>query len=121
MSPSTYMADSLRRLDGLGGNNTIRGYALHRFMDDVRLLSNIELRYQMASMWLVRQFVQWQLVLFADAGRVWPDLDAVSVDGLHASTGAGIRLIWNRDFAMRFETARSAEQSTVLLTLDRSF
>ena len=115
------IGDSLRRLEGLGGNNTIRGYALHRFMDDVRLLSNTELRYQIASTWLVQQFLQWQLVLFTDAGRVWPDLDSVSAGGFHASTGAGIRLIWNRDFAMRFETAHTGEGDTALFSLNHSF
>ena len=68
------VGSSFDRVDGLGGNNSLRGFTLHRFMDDVRFLSNSELRYALHSTRLLGQLVEINGVAFADVGRVWTDL-----------------------------------------------
>ena len=115
------VGSSFDRVDGLGGNNSLRGFTLHRFMDDVRFLSNSELRYMLHSMRLLGQLVEINGVGFVDFGRVWEDLDSFSLSDPHGSVGGGLRFVWNRDFTMRVEAAHSGEQNSALATMDRNF
>ena len=73
------VGSSFERVDGLGGNNSLRGFNLHRFMDDVRFLSNSELRYKLRTIRVLGQLVELNAVSFVDVGRVWTDLDAFTL------------------------------------------
>ena len=115
------VGSSLDRVDGLGGNNSLRGFTLNRFMDDVRFLSNSELRYMIRTVRVLGQFIELNGVAFADVGRVSPDLGSFSLSEPHASAGGGLRFIWNRDFTMRIEAAHSGEQNSAIATMDRHF
>ena len=115
------VGSSKRRVGGLGGDNSLRGFLPHRFVDDVRFLSNVELRYRVAAHWFRGQYLQWLVSAFSDAGRVWGDLRDIGISGMHLSPGLGLRLHWDADFVVRMEGARSAEQTVFLLKIRRNF
>lgn len=115
------VGNSFDCVDGLWGNNSLRGYTLHRFMDDVRFLSNSELRHLLHTNRVLGQLIEINGVGFVDVGRVWEDLGSFSMSDSHASVGGGLRLVWNRDFTMRIQAAHSGEQNSVLAMMDRNF
>ena len=100
-----------RRIKGLGGGDSLRGYDTQRFTDNVRFFSNSELRYQLRAVRFYRQHLEWTAVAFADAGRVWPDLGSVTPSGMHLTGGIGLRLYWNDDFVVSAALGLSREQA----------
>ena len=110
-----------RRVKGLGGSDSLRGFDTQRFTDDVRFLSNVELRYQLYDIWFYGQYIEWQGMIFFDAGRVWPDLDHIGWSGMHVSGGAGVRMVWDADFVIRMGTGVADEQMDIWLSLGHNF
>ena len=110
-----------RRVKGLGGSDSLRGFDTQRFTDDVRFLSNIELRYQLYDIWFYGQYIEWQGTVFLDSGRVWPDLDQIGWSGMHVSGGAGVRMVWDADLVIRMGTGVADEQMDVWLSLGHNF
>jgi hypothetical protein len=104
-----------RRVKGLGGSETLRGFDAQRFTDDVRFFTNTELRYRLHSHWSFKQYLEWHGVLFGDTGRVWPRLGDVGLSGPHMTAGAGLRCYWNNDFVIRLDLGFSREQVYVAL------
>ena len=105
------IAGSSGRMKGLGGDSSLRGFAPQRFIDDVRFLSNSELRFRLANQQVLRQYLEWQAIVFADLGRVWPNLGELTPRNMHLTGGAGLRLHWNADFVIRLEVGQSSEQT----------
>jgi outer membrane protein assembly factor BamA len=99
-----------RRVTGLGGDETLRGFNTQRFIDDVRFFSNTELRFALHRHRLLRQYLEWNAVAFADLGRVWPNLASLGLAGTRATGGAGMRLYWDEDFVVSVEVRPSAER-----------
>ena len=110
-----------RRVQGLGGSGSLRGFDTQRFTDDVRFFSNAEFRYQIYDMWFFRQHIEWQGMVFFDAGRVWADLDQIGLSGMHSSGGAGVRMIWDADFVIRMGVGVAGEQTDIWLALGQNF
>ena len=104
-----------RRIKGLGGGDSLRGFDSQRFTDNLRFISNSELRYHLRSSRVARQHLEWQGALFMDAGRVWPALDKLTLNDMHLTAGAGARLFWNADFVIRLDVGFSSEQPYVTL------
>jgi outer membrane protein assembly factor BamA len=115
------LGSSRNRIKGLGGDASLRGYDTQRFVDDVRFMSNTELRYHLRELTLFRQHLEWRGLAFFDLGRVWPDLQSLSMTDMHLTGGGGLRLLWNADFVIRMEMGFSAEQTTLELVLRNSF
>ena len=99
-----------RRVTGLGGDESLRGFNTQRFIDDVRFFSNTELRCVLHRHRLLRQYLEWNGIAFVDLGRVWPDLGALTLAGARMTGGAGMRLFWDEDFALSVEARFSAER-----------
>ena len=110
-----------RRVKGLGGSDSLRGFDTQRFTDDTRFFSNAELRYQIYNMVFYRQDIECLGVVFFDAGRVWPDLDQIGLSGMHISGGGEIRLVWDADFVIRVGLGRGGEQTNRWLSLGQNF
>jgi outer membrane protein assembly factor BamA len=93
-------------LPRLGGPTLLRGYARDRFRDRVALLASLEYRYPI-----------WRQVsgfLFADAGRVLPDLSeagraALAPQLLRPSGGAGLEVFQVDSVLVRGQVAGSPE------------
>ena len=93
-------------LPRLGGPTLLRGYARDRFRDRVAVLASLEYRYPIWS--------RLSGFLFADAGRVLPDLKeagrtALSPQLLRPSGGAGLEVIQVDNVLMRAQVAGSPE------------
>lgn len=100
-------------LPALGGAYTLRGYNLFRFRDRHAFMINAEYRWQI---WLFTD-----LAVFADAGQVYSDLTDLSLDDLHASYGAGIRIHTGRRGLARGDVAWSVEGMQIHLRLTTEF
>lgn len=103
----------LYMLPALGGAYTLRGFELYRFRDRHALLLNAEYRWQV---WLFAD-----LALFADAGQVFSDFDEISLDELHTSYGAGVRLRTYSAGLARVDLARSIEGTQLHIRLSAYF
>ena len=110
-----------RRVKGLGGSDSLRGFDTQRFTDNIRFFSNAELRYRIHEMLFYRQHIEWQGMMFFDAGRVWPDLDQIGLSGMHGSVGGGLRIIWDADFVIRLGMGVAGEQTDFWLSLGQNF
>mgnify|MGYP002641395913 CR=1 FL=1 len=115
------LGDPERTVRGVGGDGSIRGYAPNRFQDDVRFLTSTEVHRHLGSTYWLRQYLEWRLVGFIDAGRVWHHLSQVRPGRLHSGMGAGVRVIWDEDFVVRLEVARSSEDRVAFVKLSRSY
>jgi len=73
----------LQMLIPLGGNRTLRGYSLGRFIDKTAGLLNIELRFPI--------YGRLGGLLGADAGRVWPSPEHLSIYNWHSNLVVGLR------------------------------
>ena len=105
----------------IGGAATLRGYESRRFADTTKLLWTSELRRFFRPIWVRRQFIQAQAIVFCDIGRVAPGVaDLVGVD-YHAGAGAGIQATWNSQLTLRFDVAFSPEGHKIYLAFGDMF
>lgn len=100
-----------KRIKGLGGGDSLRGFDTQRFTDNVRFFTNTELRYHLRSLHIYRQYLELHGALYVDTGRVWSDLDALTLRNLHFTGGMGLRIYWNADFVIRLGIGFSPEQT----------
>ncbi len=91
----------------LGGSRTLRGFGSFRFRDRNLALLNAEFR------WMI--FPILDMALFADAGHVFPAVEALSLYDLEVSGGLGFRLRTRRRVLARFDLARSREGFTLYI------
>lgn len=97
-------------IDGLGGAQTLRGYAEDRFAAPVMALANIELRYRFWQANLLEQHLGFYIIPFLDAGGVWDNLSRISnLQNLRFSIGPGAQIAWNEDTILRFDYGISPE------------
>jgi len=112
--PYIYSSYSLTtKPDGLGGAKTLRGILRNRIVGDGIAFGNIELRYTFLQKIVWKQNLSLGLTGFMDGGmvvqdhpirkdQVPPDQQSFyffrSADGLHLSTGLGLRVAINRNF-----------------------
>ncbi len=99
-----------RRVKGLGGSDSLRGFDRQRFTDNVRFFSNLEMRYQLFNTRAFKQYFEWHGIFFMDMGRVWPHLGRLTLKRMHRTAGGGLRLYWNSEFVIRADLGFSAEQ-----------
>ena len=110
-----------RRLKGLGGSDTLRGFDRQRFTDNVRVLTNTEARYQLGSTVAFKQHLELHGVLFVDTGQVQPGFNELRVLDFHITAGWGLRIYWNADFVLRSDFGISEEQVYTTVKLSNLF
>ena len=111
-----------RRVKGLGGSDSLRGFDTQRFTDDVRFLSQCRIALPTVRHLVLRtvhrvaggNFFSMQ----AESG---PDLDKIGWSGMHISGGAGVRMVWDADLVIRMGTGIADEQVDVWLSLGHNF
>jgi hypothetical protein len=89
-------------LPGLGGALLLRGYDGGHFRDRVAGLASAEYQWDLSSEW-------FSAFAFADAGRVFPDLDSVSLEELRLGFGGGVELHTKTSFLGRLSLASSVD------------
>ncbi len=106
---------------GLGGDRYVRGYEGNRFIDKYRLFFGWELRWDPYKVSYAGQDFIFGVVPFVDFGRVWGTLNPFYFGKLHASTGLGLRILWNKRFVIRADWAMNEERKAVFIELGNSF
>lgn len=110
-----------RRMKGVGGSDSLRGFDRQRFTDNVRLFTNTEARWSLGESRLKKQYIEWLGVVFVDTGQVQPGFSDVGPLDFHVTAGFGLRAYWNEDFVVRTDVGLSSEQVDVNMTLRNLF
>jgi len=105
----------------IGGDSYLRGYTENRYLDKIRLALGFELRWDPLFLSIYRQDLTLGFVPFFDIGRVWPSFREFKLDNFHASTGWGMRLIWNSRFIIRADWAVNHEGTAFYINLGNAF
>ncbi len=89
------------QLPQLGGKALLRGYAADRFRDRTAAVASAEYMWDLSSFMLAS--------VFADVGRVYPDIRDISVDDLRVGYGASLQLVEKRSFLAGISVASSID------------
>lgn len=98
---------SFERHLGLGGDSSLRGVPRLLFVGQHKVLGNFELRFETASMTILKQDLTFFIHTFLDAGRVWLKDDPLVLDDIHSSYGAGLHVLWKKDLVGAIDVGRS--------------
>ena len=93
----------------LGGSDNLRGYRSYRFTDDNMISATAEYRWE--------AFSALDMAVFADAGKVFPQHTAWTLQNLESSVGVGFRFHASHRVFLRLDTAFSHEGFQVWIGL----
>jgi hemolysin activation/secretion protein len=109
--------------EGLGGAKNLRGIIRNRVVGDGIAYGNIELRWKFVKFYFIKQNFYLSLNTFIDGGQVvkpikfsktfseagYTESDYFSNDNeaLHASWGAGLRIVMNQNFIIAVDHGRA--------------
>lgn len=102
-------------LPALGGSNLLRGFYANRYVDNVLLALQPELKIKITnSVWLA---------LFTGVGNVYNDIEDIDLGKIKTATGAGVRIKIkdNPRLNFRIDFAKSNESSGCYFTLMEAF
>ncbi len=88
-------------METLGGPEALRGFNNYRFRDDNLISLSAEYRWEPAPF--------WELALFYDSGKVFPDGVNWSLKDLERGYGIGMRIKIRRTVLFRFDVGHSTE------------
>jgi hypothetical protein len=88
-------------LPTLGGSTYLRGYELDQFRDRIAALGTVAYGWDLSS-WMTAN-------LFADAGRVYDHLHALTLEGMRVGYGLGLDLHHGGDFVTELSLASSID------------
>ena len=97
----------------LGGNATLRGFPEFRFRDSKLLYFSAEYRWE--------TWPAVELVVFYDAGRVFPESQDLDFEHFEKSIGGGIRFKTSKRTVVRLEVGRSDEDTRIHFQFGPSF
>ena len=106
-----------KRQAALGGNRSLRGYPLNRFVARTMTLANVELRYSFAEITPWGQRFEFKAVVFYDAGNAYdkpfrPFYEPRFEDYKHCG-GAGLVIAWNQATIIHCYYGMSPETSAI--------
>jgi endonuclease/exonuclease/phosphatase family metal-dependent hydrolase len=96
----------------LGGNNTLRGYPIDRFVDKGMMLMNTEMRFPI--------FSRLKGVAFYDVGRVWKDAEDIDLRSFHSNPGIGFRYVMDT-FVVRLDVGFGKETTGLYFNFGHAF
>lgn len=88
-------------MESLGGADALRGFDTYRFRDENLISLSTEYRWEPAKF--------WELALFYDAGKVFPQGDDWNFNDLQHGYGIGLRLKLEKSVILRFDVGHSDE------------
>lgn len=106
---------------GFGGDRFMRGYQSNRFIDHIRTIIGFELRWDPILFNFANEDVILGFVPFIDIGKVSNTMENYFKGMVHASTGWGFRINWNKRFIVRYDLAVNQEEASMFLELGNSF
>jgi len=105
----------------LGGENTLRGYGLNRFIDNSFLLCNLEERIRLFRWEIFNVTADWELAPFVDLGAVVNSLDRASANDFEFNPGIGFRAIVRPNITGRIDVGIGREGPAVFVGLGYPF
>lgn len=106
---------------GLGGQDTLRGAPTFRFIDNLKLIHQLELRTRFYNGQVFGQHLQVSVNPFWDIGRVWDKKTKITFDNFHNSFGSEFRFTWNANYIASFTIGVSRESTSTYLTFGETF
>jgi outer membrane protein assembly factor BamA len=106
---------------GLGGFPTLRGYSSNRYVGEVTVGADAELRWSFSEFVVWDQRLKTALATFADVGRVFDSPGSFSTHDWKNSYGVGLRLAWNLATVISFDYGMSREGSFFFMQLGQPF
>ncbi|MFN6945197.1 MAG: Omp85 family outer membrane protein [Cytophagaceae bacterium] len=105
----------------LGGAYALRGYREARFVGRVTALANMELRTRFYQRRILNQHLAFYVVPFYDAGSIWDSFRHIEINNFRGNPGLGARIVWNQATILRFDYARSREDSQFFFVFGHTF
>jgi outer membrane protein assembly factor BamA len=105
----------------LGGETTLRGYGLYRFIDNSYLLLNLEERIRLFRLRLFNVLADWELAPFVDLGSVMASLDRTNSASFQANPGIGVRAVLRPNIVGRVDVGIGKEGPAVFVGLRYPF
>jgi len=116
------IGNSFQRHEGLGGAKTLRGQPRLLYVGPHKLVVNLELRWRVLDMTILRQELTYYVHTFTDFGRVWMKNDRFSLAQLHFAEGVGVHVQWKKEFVAVLDVGRSRFQDmAIYLTFGNLF
>jgi hypothetical protein len=91
-------------METLGGPDSLRGFDRMRFRDENLTSMSAEYRWEPSP--------YWELALFYDAGKVFPQTTNWNFNDLETGYGFGVRFKLPRSVLIRFDIGRSSDEGT---------
>lgn len=92
-----------RTLQGLGGIGSMRGFRLNRFVGNVMMLGNFEIRYDVFSFNTKRSTIAFKIVPHVDVGAAYDSVSDTKLSELRINGGGGLYLQWNQSNVIRLD------------------
>jgi len=105
----------------LGGENTLRGYGLNRFIDNSFLLCNLEERIRLFRWEVFGVTADWEIAPFVDLGAVMDALDKARASDFEFNPGIGFRAIVRPNIIGRVDMGVGREGPAVFVGLGYPF
>jgi outer membrane protein assembly factor BamA len=105
---------------GLGGERTLRGYRLDRFIGPAAAAANLELRWTFVKFPLFAQSFSLQIAPFVDTGRVFDRVELAANDW-KVDAGAGLRIGWNRSTLVMIDFGASREDTGLFIDFGMAY
>jgi len=105
----------------LGGQNSLRGFGIGRFVDDHSIVLNIEERIQLFHLRLFGTVAEVETAPFLDIGKVMSNLGYRLLSNYEFNPGIGFRAIARPNVVGRVDVATSKDGHAVFAGLDFPF
>jgi outer membrane protein assembly factor BamA len=106
---------------GLGGYRTLRGYAQDRFIADVKVLTNVEARFNFYETDQFGQSFEFMAVPFIDAGKVFDKVTQTDLIDYKVTYGSGLRIAWNQATIIMMDYGKNSEESGLYINFGHIF
>jgi outer membrane protein assembly factor BamA len=116
------IGNSYLRHEGLGGAKTLRGQPRLLYVGPHKMVVNLELRWRMMDVTILRQDLTCYVHGFTDFGRVWMKHEHFGLTQLHFAEGAGVHVQWKKEFVAVVDIGRSRHKDmAIYLTFGNLF
>jgi outer membrane protein assembly factor BamA len=105
----------------LGGETTLRGYGLYRFIDSTSLLLNLEERIRVFRWKVFDVMTDWEVAPFVDCGGVMGSLGSARRDDFKINPGVGFRAVVRPNIVGRVDIGFGNEGAAVFVGLGYPF
>ena len=106
---------------GLGGQETLRGYAQDRFVADVKVLGNFEARLHFYENHILGQSFEFMVVPFVDVAKVFDSVNQTDLTNYKQTYGMGIHTAWNQATIILVDYGKSVEDSGLYINFGHIF